>query len=202
MDLNGVKQEAFTLFWEKVMPLYFEGTTTYVPRISPGIDESIYTALGRIMSHGYVMVGIFPTLISKTFFTALVAGKENVTDEDFLDGFLDYVSSYDKLRLHNIIGECSTQQSLSASSTDFLVDFLSEFSVSKMPNKDNVRSILVGVAKTELWNKTVMAANSFKEGLFEGVVSEKVWLSATKDLVVDLYKSLQVTTAKLSPLLL
>ena len=65
-----------------------------------------------------------------------------------------------------------------------------------MPNKDNVRSILVSVAKTELWNKDVMAANSLKEGLFEGVVSEKVWLSATKDLVVDLYKSLQVTTDK------
>ncbi|XP_078368408.1 uncharacterized protein LOC144652258 [Oculina patagonica] len=196
MDLNGVKREAFTLFWEKVMPLYFEGTTTYVPRISPAIDESIYTALGRIMSHGYVMVGIFPTLISETFFTALVAGKEYVTEEDFLDGFLDFVSSYDKLRLQNIIGECSTQQSLSASSTDFLLDFLSEFNVSKMPNKDNVRSILVSVAKTELWNKTVMAADSLKEGLFEGVASEKVWPSATKDLVVDLYKSLQVTTDK------
>lgn len=113
------------------MPLYFEGTTTYASCISPAIDESIYTALGRIMSHGYVMVGIFPTLISKTLFTAVVAGKENVTDEDFLDGFLDYVSSYDKLRLQNIIGESSTRQSLSASSTDFLVDFLSEFSVSK-----------------------------------------------------------------------
>ena len=41
MDLNGVKREAFTLFWEKVMPVYFEGTTTYVPLISPAIDESI-----------------------------------------------------------------------------------------------------------------------------------------------------------------
>ena len=169
MDLNGVKREAFTLFWEKVMSLYFESTTTYVPRISPAIDESIYNTLGRIMSHGYVMVGVFPTLLSKTFFTALVAGKENVTDNDFLEGFLDYVSSYDNVRLQNILGECSTQQSLSASSIDYLVDFLSEFNVSKMPNAENLQSILVSVAKTELWNKAVMAANSLKEGLFEGV---------------------------------
>ena len=63
MDLDGVKREAFTLFWEKVMSLYFEGTTTYVPRISPAIDESIYTRLGRVLSHGYVMVGVFPALI-------------------------------------------------------------------------------------------------------------------------------------------
>ena len=33
------------------------------------------------------MVGILPTLLSKTFFTALVAGKENVTDNDFPKGF-------------------------------------------------------------------------------------------------------------------
>ena len=28
LDMDGVKGEAFTLFWEKVMPLYFDGTTT------------------------------------------------------------------------------------------------------------------------------------------------------------------------------
>lgn len=162
MDLIGVKQEAFTLFWEKVMPVYFEGTTTYVPHISLAVDESIYNVLGRIISHGYVMVRVFPTLIGTTFFTALVAGTENVTGNDFLKGFLDYVSSYDNVRLQNILGECSTQESISASSNDYLVDFLSEFSVSKMPNTNNLQSILISVARTELWNKTVMVANSLK----------------------------------------
>lgn len=200
MDLIGVKQEAFTLFWEKVMPVYFEGTKTYVPHISLAVDESIYNVLGRIISHGYVMVRVFPTLIGKTFFTALVAGTENVTGNDFLKGFLDYVSSYDNVRLQNILGECSTQESISASSNDYLVDFLSEFSVSKMPNTNNLQSILISVARTELWNKTVMAANSLKEGLFEGLL-ENVWHSATKDQVDDLYKSLQVMTDKVLSLI-
>ena len=141
------------------------------------------------------MVGVFPTLISKTFFTALVAGKENVTGNDFLEGFLDYVSFYDNVRLQNILKECSTQESISASSNDYLVEFLSEFSVSKMPNINNLQYILISVARTELWNKTVMAANSLKEGLFEGSL-ENVWHSATKDQVNDLYKALQVTTDK------
>lgn len=200
MDLDGVKREAFTLFWEKVMSLYFEGTTTYVPRISPAIDESIYTRLGRVLSHGYVMVGVFPALISKPFFTALVAGKENVTDDDFLEGFFDYISCYDNIRLQTILEECSSQQSLSASSTDFLFEFLSEFNVSKIPSVDNLRTILVSVARTELWNKTLMAANSLKEGLLEGG-ARNVWLSATKELVVHLYKSLQITTDKVLSLI-
>lgn len=70
------------------------------------------------------MVGVFPTLISKTFFTALVAGKENVTGNDFLEGFLDYVIFYDNVTLQNILEECSTQESISASSNDYLVDNL------------------------------------------------------------------------------
>ena len=198
--VDGVKREAFTLFWEKVTSLYFEGTTTYVPRISPAIDESIYTRLGRVLSHGYVMVGVFPALISKPFFTALVAGKENVTDDDFLEGFFDYISCYDNIRLQTILEECSSQQSLSASSTDFLFEFLSEFNVSKIPSVDNLRTILVSVARTELWNKTLMAANSLKEGLLEGR-ARNVWLSATKELVVHLYKSLQITTDKVLSLI-
>ena len=194
VDLNGVKREAFTLFWEKAMLLYFNGTTSYVPRISPSIDESIYTILGRIITHGYVMVGVFPTSISKIFFTALVAGKETLTDNDFLEGYLDYVSEYDSLKVRTILEECHSQQSLSASSTSFLLDFLSEYNVSTMPNADNLRSILVNVSKTELWNKTLMAANCMREGILEGV--SHVWGSATKELVTVLYKSFQVTTDK------
>lgn len=56
------------------------------------------------------MVGVFPTLISKTFFTALVAGKENVTGNNFLKGFLDYVSFYDNVRLQNILEETNTRE--------------------------------------------------------------------------------------------
>ena len=49
-------------------------------------------------------------LASKTFFTALKAGKENVTSNDFLQGFLDCVSSCDNVRPQNILGECSTHR--------------------------------------------------------------------------------------------
>ena len=46
---------------------------------------------------------------------------------------------------------------------------MSDFGVTKMPNVNNLKAILVSVAKTELWNKAVMAANAMKQGLLEGV---------------------------------
>ena len=176
LDMDGVKREAFTLFWEKVMPLYFDGTTTHVPRISLSIDESVYVTLGRILSHGFVMVGVFPTMINEVFFSILMAGNENVRDDDFLEGFLEFVSCYESLRLRQILEECGSHNLLDPS-TNFLVDFLSDFGVTKMPNVNKLKAILVSVAKTELWNKAVMAANAMKQGLLEGVYRD-LWLPA------------------------
>lgn len=45
-----------------------------------------------------------------------------------------------------------------------------------------------------------MATNSLKEGLLEGE-ARNVWLSATKELVVHLYKSLQITPDKVLSLI-
>ena len=145
LDFDGVKREAFTLFWEKVLPIYFEGTNSYVPRISPDIEETMYTTLGRILSHGFLMVGVFPPSLNKVFFTALLSGKENVSDQSFLEGLLDYVSCYDNLRLQEILEKCNSQVSLSDENIDFLLEFLSEFGVSKMPNPNNLETILVAM---------------------------------------------------------
>jgi len=199
IDFDGVKREAFTLFWEKAFPLYFEGTASYVSRISPSIEESIYISLGRILSHGYVMAGVFPTLINKVFFSIILCGKDSVSDEDFLEGFLEYVSSYDSIKLKKILEECSGDK-LSRVSTDFLIALLSEFGVTKMLNVNNLKSIIISVAKTELFSKTIMAANAIKEGLCKGAQG-KMWLSATPELVNDLNKSLQVTTEKMISLI-
>lgn len=70
------------------------------------IDESIYIILGRIIIYGYVMVGVFLILISKIFFIVLVVGKEIFIDNDFFEGYLDYVSEYDSLKVWMILEEC------------------------------------------------------------------------------------------------
>ena len=140
-----------------MLPIYFEGANSYVPRISPDIDETTYTTLGRILSHRFLMVEVFPPSLNKVFFV-LLTGTENVSDPDFLEGFLDYISYYDNLRLLEILEKCNSQVSLSDKNIDSLLKFLSEFGVSKMTNANNLETILVSVAKTELWKKAVMAA--------------------------------------------
>ena len=55
MDFDGIKREAYSIFWKQLLDEYFEGTTTFVPRIGPGIEEPMLRAVGRIISHQYVL---------------------------------------------------------------------------------------------------------------------------------------------------
>lgn len=65
LDMDGVKREVFTLFWEMPFEKFFEGHTTLVARVGPDIQDSNYQAIGRAMSHSYLLTGIFPITISK-----------------------------------------------------------------------------------------------------------------------------------------
>ena len=97
---------------------------------------------------------------------------------------MDYVSYFDNIK-------CNSQVGLSEENIDFLLEFLSEFGVSKMPNPNNLETILVSVAKTERCNKSLMEADAMKIG-----VHRELWLPATNELVLDLCRSLNVTTEK------
>lgn len=107
---------------------------------------------------------------------------------------MDDVSSYDSLRMQKIFDE-NNSKALSSEDTDFLVDFLSEYGVTQLPNASNLRAIIVRVAKTELWNKVLMEADAMKQGLCEGML-EELWLQIMKQSVFELYSSLRVTTEK------
>ena len=194
LDYDGIKREAFSLFWEKAIPRYFEGSHTFVPRICPAIDESVYTILGRILWHGYVLSGVFPISLNKVFVELVFVGKENITDDDFLGGFLEYVSTYESIKLSNILDE----KLLSAESRMFLIDLLSEYSVSKLPTTENKRAVLVSVGKTELLNKPKMAIDAFREVFLQGIGNDVV---ISKNAVGKLYKSLAVNTDKVLSLL-
>ena len=74
MDLDGLKREAYSLFWKQALEDYFEGSSTFVPRVSPEIEESTMRTLGHIISHQYVLTGIFPVHINRAFTVATLCG--------------------------------------------------------------------------------------------------------------------------------
>ena len=87
---------------------FFEGQATFVPRVGPDVGlNSDYQAIGRAISHGYLLIGIFPNTICKVFMAALLAGKDTMSADDYIWGLLDHVSEYDSLQLKSAL-ETST----------------------------------------------------------------------------------------------
>ena len=154
----------------------------------------MYIVLGRLLWHGYVLSGVFPTSINKVFLALMLAGKESIGDEDFLEGFMEYVSSYERIKLSQIL----QNEKLSQENIDFLIDFMSEYHVSKLPTVENKQSVLISVGKTELLSKPRMAVDALKQGFLSGI-SERVIF--TKESVYHLYDCLSVTTDKVLSLL-
>ena len=70
MDLDGLKREAYSLFRKQALEAYLERSSTFVLRVSPEIEESAMRTLGRIISHQYILTGIFPVHINRTFMVA------------------------------------------------------------------------------------------------------------------------------------
>lgn len=57
----------------------------------------------------------------------------------FSEGFLDYIISYDSLRMQKIFDE-NNSKALSSEDTDFLVEFLCAYGVIKLPNASNLHA--------------------------------------------------------------
>lgn len=74
-DVDGVKREAYSIFWRQLLHEYFNGSSTFVPRVGPGIVESTMRTLAQIISHQYVLTGIFPVQINKAFVLAMLCGR-------------------------------------------------------------------------------------------------------------------------------
>lgn len=103
MDVDGLKREAYSLLWKPALEDYFEGSSTFVLRVSPEIEESTMRTLGHIISHQYVLTGIFPVHINRAFMVATLCGRQAVSDEDLVEAFLEYISENKSQELKAIL---------------------------------------------------------------------------------------------------
>ena len=118
---------------------------------------------------------MFPSVISKVFITALLAGKDTLSADDYISGFLEHVSEYDSLRLKSAIKM--------SRSIGVFPDEMTQF-----------------LAKTELIARPSVALNKIKAGMFEGKYKE-LWGDCRKEDVDHLYEKMKLTTSKVLPMI-
>lgn len=67
IDTGGVMRDMVSAFWEIAYEKCCDGDSLLVPLIHPGSDTSMFTKLGRILSHGYMQCGFLPLKIAFLF---------------------------------------------------------------------------------------------------------------------------------------
>ena len=132
----------------------------------------------------------------RAFVTALLAGKECLTGEDYIADLLAHVAEYDCLRLKSALEMSNHLATLEPEEmSHFLFEFLSEYGASQIPTPASLENILVvSVAKTELIAKPSISLSEIKIWMFAGRFKE-LWQDCRKD-VDDLFNKMNLFTSK------
>ena len=92
IDVNGVSREVLTLFWMHFRTHFCSGHTEFVPTINPKwfLSANLPVVLGRILHHGFVLQGLFPTFLCKATVMCLLTGEEP-TEDVLLTSFFNFL---------------------------------------------------------------------------------------------------------------
>lgn len=193
VDLGGVTRDMFSAFWEHAYTAAFDGCSTLIPQTHPHINKSLYPVLGTIMSHGFLIAGILPIRLSFTTVIATLFGPVvSLPDNIYIESLMDYISPLEVETLRAAFKVMTPQ--FGQQLTNDLISLLSRFGCRKVPNHDNLRNLVVDVAKHEFIAKPLAPLYALQSGI--PVPHLEFWRQFTLDDLYALFKELRANAAK------
>ena len=149
VDLGGVSRDVMTAFWQDACEKLFNGNKLLVPVVSPHIDLSLLTTIGKILSHGYLCTGYLPTQISFPSLAAMLLGPSvNIDFSVLIESFLDYVSDVERSVLKSAV-EIAKHTSKTAFPSDVqkeLLTVLCNYGCRQIPSPSTLSQIVADIA--------------------------------------------------------
>ena len=193
IDCGGVCREMFSAFWEAAYRVCCDGDALLVPRLHPGLDETIFTKLGRILLHGYLISGFLPLRIAfPTLVTMLLGGKERVPASFLMSSFLDSLNAHERGIVQS--GLKFNGESFPPDILNKLIAVISRFDGRKVPTPRNLKEILCQLADFQFRVRPLAAAIAAYTGIPE--FERHFWQSKTPADIHLLYFSLLATPSK------
>ena len=124
--------------------------------------KSEWSAIGMIITKGYMDIGYFPTVLSRCFMNYCMFGS--VTDEELIESLKKYVSPDECALISNILSSDST---VDLDDNEDLQDFLDVFKCWTLVNKDNIHAVLCEISRQELIQKPHIMASCWKDAFME-----------------------------------
>ena len=192
IDQGGVTRDMFSAFWDKCYAAYFDGSNALVPLLHPQSNPSIFSTLGRVISHGYIVSGFLPIRIALPTLICILCGPSTVVPQEVLqNAFLDYISDMERALFNNAL----SHPVFAPDTQEGLLNVLSRFGCRQLPTPANLRMCLQQIAQYEFCCKPAAAISLIHAGIPSSHLS--FWSAKAVDGICSLYRCLAVSYGKI-----
>ena len=155
LDLDGVSREFFSLFWKHFLYRYFRNS---LPMMKPSLFamDKEFVAAGRILVHGYILLGYLPININPCYLYFILTGNTPAAKHVAVS-FLNALPVSDQ----RLIDDAIRLHSFSESLTARLTALLGTMDLDTLPQQHNLREILRHLS----WYQTIIKPH-FLSSLF------------------------------------
>ena len=170
---DGVLREVYSLFWDSFLS-QSDGNSEHSIPILPNLNQEDYVSIGRILTHQFVLCGMFPVKVSQASMHHTLFG--HATDACKIESFLRLLPPRER--------ECISRalKGERPFPTGEIIDLLEDYSVRQLPTADNIKSLVLSVATTEFVTKPFLCLSSMREGMGQ------MWEKVTKGEIASLYE--------------
>ena len=147
---RGVPLDVLMCFWQECFTALTTGSNEKIPYIRHDLQKAEWEAIARVLVYGYLNMKYFPLQLSHLFVASYLFGEESITPEFLLKSFREYIAAEDREVLDLCLRHDFHLQDDDGNDNDDVLEVLSTFKCFRIPNKDNIRSIISELAHQEL----------------------------------------------------
>ena len=154
---DGVYREVFSSFWLEFSNSMTIGERERVPFVRHDHFISEYESIARILVVGFKTASYFPLFLSQAYICFTLFGNQ-VPEEMLLQSLKKYLSPMEEELIDKVLKSDSI-----AENQEELDEFLVRFNVYTMVTKDNVKKVILEIAKQELISKPHLMIGAWQE---------------------------------------
>ena len=161
-------------FWDCFLARFCEGNTQFVFVPRPSLTDEDYVAVGRIITHQFVLTGTFPVQVAEAQIVQAMFGQ--VSEDCLVSSFLQLLPERERQIL------CEAQEKDGPFPTDAIVDILSEYNVTSIPTAKSLPQIIKQVSRSEVIHKPFFLLEKIRQGM------GNFWIDITKGEMEEIYR--------------
>ena len=196
LDFGGVTRDMYCAFWASAYESHFDGSNVLVPLMQAGMDQATFVQFGRVLAHGFLSSQMLPTRIAfPTLACSLISPTVTISDRILLSTFLDFLAPYEGDILKEALTEAQQADGKEFSQRSAVESILGRFGARKQPSKENLRSLIRGIAEFLFIIQPLPACHLMHSGI--PAEHRRFWSSLTTDELYAIYLGMAVSARRI-----